>query len=285
VTGLAARLIASLLAVAPAPAPGARVVPREEILAAMQARKGYDPAATTNGARFQAEVLLDLLRASLTREPEGGFLFFSHEDWFRAYAERLGRTAEEAPLFMRLSWQHGQDMEVDARAGRVIDRVLEGPPPLVAANVRIGWPESRGGPSRYSYEDHLSIPKLRVTNERMITYRLLDFGDRVAYEEVEGLRGRPIEGFLGLLFDLMGEGHVLWSRMTVSPDGLQINHARAGKGPFRIESTITVFPDGRVQKDLPSERADLPALEERLLRPVRIRFLPMDREHAPGEGR
>jgi hypothetical protein len=267
---------------APAGAAGARHVPRAEILAAMRARQGYDPAATTNGARFQAEVVLDLLRASGAREPDGGLLFFSHEDWFLAYLERTGRRAESAPLFMRLAFEYGQDMEVDARAGRVIDRVIEGPAPLLAANVRIGWPESRSGRSHYSYEDHLSVPKLRVTNERMITYRLLDFGDRVAYEEVEGLRGRPIEGFLGFLFDLVGEGHVQWSRMTISPDGLQISHARAAKGPFKIESTVTVFPDGRVQKDLPADRPDLSALEKRLLQPMKIRYLPLDRVHAPG---
>ena len=46
-----------------APPSGARLLSRAEILAAMRTCEGYDLTATTNGARFQAEVLLHLLRA------------------------------------------------------------------------------------------------------------------------------------------------------------------------------------------------------------------------------
>jgi hypothetical protein len=261
----------------------ARVVSRAEILAAMRSCQGFDPTATTNGPRFQAEVLLHLLREGQAKDPEAGHLFVDHRDWFAAYLERTGLAAEEAPLFMRLAHEHGQDLEVDARPGRVIESVIEGPPPRLAANVRIGWPAKKGGKDRYSYDDKLAVPDLRVTNERVLVYRLLDYGDVVVYDAVEGLRGRPTEGFLGLLFDLIGEGSVRWSRMTISEDGLQVSRARATKGPFRVESTITVFPDGRVEKDLPSGRADLLALERRLLLRRTIRYLPLDRERAPAE--
>jgi hypothetical protein len=281
VPSLAALLLLPALAATPAPASGARVVSRPEILAAMRARQGYDLTATTNGARFQAEVILDLLRGSSA--PEGPFLFVGHADWFLSYLERTGLEAAKAPLFMRLAHEYGQDLEVDARAGRVIERVTEGPPPRLAANVRIGWPSARGAKDRYSYDDTLAIPDLRVTNERVLVYRLVDYGDMVAYDEVDGLRGRPTEGFLGFLFEMIGEGSIRWSRMAISADGLQVSRARATKGPFRVESTITVFPDGRVEKDLPAGRKDLAPLEKRLLEARRIRYRPFDRERAPGE--
>jgi len=218
VSSFAALLLVAIQAAAPS---GARVVPREEILAAMRSRQGYDLTATTNGARFQAEVLLELLRPSRARDPGGALLFLGHAAWFAAYLERTGLAADSAPLFMRLGDQYRQDLEVDARPGQVVEQV--------------------------TYDDTLAIPDLRVTNERIITYRLLDFGDLVAYDEVGGLRGRPTEGFLGVLFDLIGEGSIEWSRMAISADGLQVSRARASKGFFRVESSITVFPDGRVE--------------------------------------
>jgi len=244
--------------------------------------EGFDPTATTNGARFQAAVLLHLLRANRARDIEESLLFISHDDWFAAYLERTGLRAESAPLFVRLAHEYGQDMEIDGRRDRVVERVLAGPDPLLAANVTIGWPATRGK-DRYSYEDKLSVPDLKVTNERIMSYYLLDYGDVVVYDEVEGLRGRPTEGVLGVLFDLIGEGRVQWNRMAISADGLQVSRARAVKGLFRVESTVTVFPDGRVEKDLPAGRADLLPVERRLLQPRKLRYRPRDRQRAPME--
>ena len=283
VSSLAALVLLPAFAIPAATPAGARAVSRSEILAAMRNRRGYDLTATTNGARFQAEVLLDLLRASRARDPYVTPLFIGHVEWFAAYLERTGLGAESAPLFMRLAHEYGQDLEVDARADRVIEKVVEGPAPLLAANVTIGWPPSDGKGSRYSYEDTLSVPDLKVTNERVITYHLLDCGDFVAYDEIEGLLGRPTEGFLGLLFNLIGEGTVHWSRMTIASDGLQVSRTRAGKGPFNVETSITVFPDGRVEKDLPPGRSDLVSLEKKLLLPRKVRYRPLDRDRAPAE--
>ena len=249
----------------------------------MEARQGYDLTATTNGARFQAEVLLDILRASRARDPDGPPLFIGHAEWFAAYLERTGLRPESAPVFNRLAYEYGQDLEVDARADRVIEKVIEGPVPLLAANVTIGWRPSSSKRNRYSYEDKLAVPDLKVTNERVITYRLLDYGDVVAYDEIEGLLGRPTEGFLGLLFNLIGEGNVHWSRMTIAADGLQVSRARAGKGPFKVETSVTVFPDGRMEKDVPAGRPDLKSLEQRLLLARKVRYRPLDRARAPAE--
>jgi hypothetical protein len=264
------------LALVLALAGASRAVPPDEILAAMRESRGFDPSATANAGRLQAEVLLRLARRARERDPAGGPLVIGHAEWFRAYMDYAGVTAEGAPLFVRLAHEHGQDAEVDYRTGRVIERVT-GPEPLLAANVRVFWPPAPGRPDRYSFEDAASTPRLKVTNHRVITYRLLDLGERIVLAELEGLTGRPTTGLLALLFRVIGEGQVVESRMAVSPDGLQITWARARKGFFEVSSTVTVQPDGRAEKGLPPGRPDLEALAARLKEPLRIRFRPLER--------
>jgi hypothetical protein len=257
------------------PAP-ARPIAQEQILEAMRASQGFDPTATTNGARFQAEVLLRLCRAARARDPQGGPLFLGHAEWFAAYLARTGLAADKAPPFVRLPYDYAQDMVVDYRMDRVLREVTTGPTPALALNVTIWWPTARGRPTQYSYEDALSTPQLKVTNSRVIRYRLLDFGDMVAFEEIEGLLGRPTSGVLGLLFKVIGEGHVEENRMAISADGLQIARARAKKAFFEVVSTVTVYPDGRTEKDLPTGRPDLVDIEARLKRPLKASFLPLE---------
>jgi hypothetical protein len=270
--GLLALLLSS-------PVPGAaRPVSQAEILEAMRASRGFDPTATTNGARFQAEVILRLARQARARDPQGPPLFLGHEEWFAAFLARTGLSAEKAPAFVRLPHEFGQDMDVDYRADRVFREVTEGPRPELALNVRIWWPLSRDRPSHYSYDDTLSTPQLRVTNSRLITYRLLDFGDLVAFQEIEGLLGRPTSGVLGLLFKVIGEGRVEENRMAIASDGLQIARARARKAFFEVATTVTVYPDGRTEKDLPPGRRDLLEIEAKLKRPWKASYQPLARD-------
>ena len=100
--------------------PDARLVSREEILEAMRQSQGYELTATANGARLQAEVLLRLIEEAQARDPEGPPLFLGREEWFTAFLGRTGLAAEKAPLYVRLAHEHGQDMEVDYRIGRVL---------------------------------------------------------------------------------------------------------------------------------------------------------------------
>lgn len=264
----ATALAAMIFAAAPVDA-APRPVERDEILEAMRRSVGYDLKATTNGARLQAEVILSLARAAASRDPERRPFLLGHGEWFSAYLERTGLTAEKVPLYVRLAYEHGQDVVVDYRAEEVLEATGREHPDLTA-NVVISWPPS--GPRRYSYEDALATPRLKVTNERVIRYRLVSLGDLVLYDEIEGLRGRPTTGLLGLLFDLIGEGHVVESRMIVTPDGLQIARARARKAFFEVASTVTVHPDGRTEKGLPPDRRDLLALESRLKTPLGLRY-------------
>jgi hypothetical protein len=269
-------LIAFLLPLAAVAAPlaGTPRVPREAILEAMRDVRGYDVTATTNGARFQSEVLLLLVRAAAGRDPERRPLTIDHDDWFQAYLERAGVSAEGAPLFVRLSHQYRQDMQVDFRPERVFRAPRAGPAPQAALNVCIWWPDGSGAPDSYSYEDALSTPHLKVTNERVISYRLLDFGDQIAFDDIHGLRGRPTTGALGVLFQVIGEGSIVDNRMAIAADGLQVARARARKFMIEVSSTVTVFMDGKTVKDVPPGRTDLAEIERRLRRPI-------DLDHPP----
>ncbi|MFQ6113535.1 MAG: hypothetical protein ACE5NG_05530 [bacterium] len=251
-----------------------RIVARQEILEAMQQQQGYDPTATTNVARFQAQVLLYLIRSAREREPEGPPLFMDHTDWFFAFLEKNNITVAQAPTFALLSYQHKQDQLVEYRSQRVIKKVQKGPKPIVAANVKVFWTKEPGRPSKYSFHDTLSTPNLKVTNHRLITYRLLEFEDMIVIDDIHGLTGRPTSGILGLLFRVIGEGRAVQSRFTISRDGLQINRSQVRKGHFEVTETVTVQPDGNTQKGLPPGRPDLLTLEARLKRPLRIKYLP-----------
>lgn len=256
--------------------PDRYVVLRSEIVQAMRESQGYDVTATTNGARFQSEVLRRLAGSSRARDPRQLPLYIDHREWFQAYLERTGLGADSAPVFIRLAHDYGQDMLVDYRRERVVDAVAPGPPLELALNVCIWWPEGRNRPGKYSYEDLLSKPQLKVTIERALSYRLLDFGDMTVFHDLQGLRGRPTSGVLGLLFRLIGEGRVTENRMAISADGLQVCRARAQRAFFEVVSTVTVYPDGRTEKDLPSARPDLAALEARLKQPLKLTHPPVE---------
>ena len=237
--------------------PGYQVVSRAEIVEAMRQCDDYDPTATTNGARFQGEMILYLAQKARARDPQGLPLFIGYENWFQAFMEVTARAEDAMPQYAQLSYQHKQNMEVDYRVDRVIREIVEAPTPELAVNVRIWWEDQPGKPDRYSYMDTLSTPHLKVTNQRVMTYRLLDFGNWVAYDEIKGLTGRPTSGILGFLFRIIGEGRILQTRMAISKDGLQFNRATAKKGFIKRIDTVTVYPDGKMEKDIPPDRPDL----------------------------
>jgi len=251
---------------------GARVVEREEILQAMQQSRGYEVTATTNGPRFQSEVILRLVAAAEARDPRGRQpLFIGHREWFDAYLQRTGLTRASAPQYARLADEYEQDSIVDFRREKVIAGTPAVNAPLRAANVCMWWAKRENGPESFSYEDLLATPHLKVTNERVITYRLLEYGDMTVFNEITGLRGRPTSGVLGMLFQVIGEGSVVESRVAVARDGLQITRARARKLLIEVATTVTVAPDGRTEKDVPAGRPDLAPITARLEQPLRLR--------------
>ena len=252
--------------------PGYQVVSRAEIVEAMRQCGDYDPTATTNGARFQGDMILYLAQKARERDPQGLPLFIGYENWFQAFMEVLARTENAMPQYARLSYQYKQITEVDYRVDRVIRKIVKAPTPELAVNVRVWWKDQPGKPDRYSYLDTLSTPNLKVTNQRVMTYRLLDFGDWVIYDEIEGLTGRPTSGILGFLFRIIGEGRIVQTRMAISKDGLQINRATAKKGFIKRIDTVTVYPDGKMEKDVPPDRPDLLELTNLITQPLEIEY-------------
>jgi hypothetical protein len=278
-------LAVALAGAAPAAAgdapPRWREVPQERLVQAMGEVRSYDPTATSNGPRLQADVVLALAREAQAQDPERRPLFIGHREWFLAFLARTGLTPETAPLYVRRPYEVGQDLVVDFREERVVEAVVKGGTPQIAANVWISWARVPGKPGEYSYDDTLSSPTLRVTQKRLITYRLLDYGDRRWYAHIEGLHGRPTSGALGVLFDLIGEAQVVESRSAVAEDGAQVVRGRARKWGIDRTETVTVWPNGHADRGVPPGRADLAALEARLREPLAVRFRPMPA--VPGE--
>ena len=258
--------------------PSRRAVPVERLLEAMKQVRAYELTATANGPRLQADVVLALVHEAQARDPERRPLLIGHREWYDAFLARTGLPPSKAPLYVRRPHEVGQDLVVDYRRETVVESVLQGPAPRAVANVRISWERSPGTPDEYSYDDMLSNPHLRVTQKRLITYRLVDYADRLWHAEVAGLHGRPTSGALGLIFDLIGEARVQESRSAFLPDGTQVVRGRASKWGFDRTETMTVWPDGHADKGVPSGRRDLLALEARLLEPLAIRFRPLPRQ-------
>jgi hypothetical protein len=244
-------------------------VPFEDVKGAIAESRAYDILATTNGGRVQAEALIRLARWAQETRPEGPPLLVGHDEWFRALLLVAGVPASN---YARQAWLHKQDVVMEYRPSRVIRQVIQGPSPRMALDVTISWPAAAGAPSEYSYEDTLSTPHLKVTCKRVIRYRLLDFGDMIVFDRMEGLTGRPTTGALGLLFSVLGEGRIVEYRMAIAPDGTQVSRGRARKAFFEVATTVTVRPDGRSEKGVPPDPR-LRALEQRLSVPIEIRYV------------
>ncbi len=252
-------------------------VPRSEVARVMQiARRAYgeyDIIATTNWTRFQSVFFLELVRRAQQRAPAGGVLFIRPDDLFFEFlaVADLTEKPDSAPQHRLLAYQYEQGIQLEYRPGGIVEAVESGPQPILAVNVRVAWYDRPDGSSKYSLVDTLSVPKLKVTNHQVITYRLVDFGSMVAYDQIEGLSGRPLSGLLGALFKLIGEGSVKWSRFSFSEDGLQVVRAKAKK-IFSKTATVTIYPDGRAEKDVPADRPDLAEIADRLERNMNVAY-------------
>lgn len=252
-----------------------RRVTQAELVEAMNQVNGFDPTATTNGARFQAEVMFELVNTIADSGRLDKAMFITPEDWFRAFLVKTHLTEETAPQYVKLAHQHQQYMWVDARFDEVIEEVEEGERPVMALNVIFGWLDEPGVEEEYAYQDTLSTPNLNVTNHRVITYRLLNFGDRFFFDQIDGLTGRPTTGLLGFLFRLIGEGRVVVTGIAISEDGLQVVRGTAKKAFMGVTTTATIQPNGQSEKDVPEDRPDLSALEALLEKPFEMAYKPL----------
>ena len=258
-----------------------RVVPRAEIVRAMAAQRsqGYELRATANGARFNAGVLLDVAGAARRRDPGRTPLVLDHRDYFAAFLAVTGLSRDEAPTYVKIAFDHREDQYVDYRSERVLAEVVEGPEPQLALNVVGGW---RGPPPSYTYEDREATPPLRVTRERVTSYRLLDLGgERILLDEIQGVSGRALGGLLGLLFRFVGDAHAVRSFLGFSADGWQVTVTTGRKG-VSITTSATVDPAGRGEKGVPRDASRLREIERALREPFRARYAPLRAEEPLG---
>lgn len=244
----------------------------EQLRNAMRRHGDYDVKATMNAARFGAEVVLELAREAQSQHPDAGPLVIRQDDWFDAYLEVAGITADDAPIGAKMAFQHQQDMQIEYRRNRVLATTPDSTAPPTALAIQAWW---RDGPDTYGYKDSLSIPPLKVSFERVITYRLLDFGDMIVYDSMTGMAGKPTTGAWGVLFSIIGLAQILQSRLAVSDDGLQLLRVSGKKWGFPKSSTVTIQRDGRGASGAPKKRPDLKPIETRLQAPLQIHYAPM----------
>lgn len=260
----------------------ADTVTRQALGRAMRAARvapesDYSLLATTNSVRFQSAVLVRLIESALLTDPRGGTFFVPHDALWREFllAAGLGPGEEhKAPIGRQLAYEYHQGIEVTyGPPGDIVKRVKQGPPPLIAANVRLEWPDRPDGIRKYSSIDTLSVPQLKVTNHQVQTFRFLVFKDMTVLDDIKGISGRPLSGLLGTIFKLIGEGNADFARFSISTDGLQILRTKASR---MISKTVTgtIHPDGVAQNGVPDGRNDLTALEDRLKQPLEFEYFP-----------
>lgn len=221
---------------------------------------GYDTTATTNQSRFVAEFLLRLA-AHPGAQSQSGRFEIRPERFIAAWLEATGTRPENVPETMARVLEYGQRFVVDVAPDARI--AVDGAAPRRTLAVRVGWPAGELSPSHYSFVDALSDPEVRVRHERVITYLLLDFGDWVAFERIEGVSVRPTSGARGSLAGVFGMADIRSTRLAIAADGLQLLRTEARK-LFRFTHLSTISPDGSAERGVPNARPDLEALAARL---------------------
>lgn len=275
--GLAA---VGLPAAAQSPWDGARAVSGGEVLAAMrrQQAQGYPLQPIANAVRLQVGVFLDLCDRAAASDALRRPLRVGHREWFDSWLTVTGVAPQDAPNFVTVPFRYGEDFLLDYRMENVIARVEEGPAPRRAVNVKAGWPATPGAPKHYSYEDRSASPVIEATHEQVNSYRILDYGELIVYDDIRGVTGRATSGPLGLIFSVIGKASAVQTRFAMAADGTQVSRTTAHKG-LTITQTVTIDTEGRVLQGLPEGRGDLEAIEQRLMMPLRVVYVPMD--HAP----
>ncbi len=266
-----AMAVAVLVAV-PAFAQSVHVVPRAELVAAMSAEraKDYEICATANAARFNAAVIIAVARVAQARGHAP--IVLDHRDYYEAFNATAGCDA--IPVFIEKAHTHREDQYVDARREKVLKRVKtpNAERPVFAANVVAGW---TGGQPRYSYEDLRSDPQLRVTHERITSYRLLTFGTNdeiLLFDDIHGISGRALSGALSLIFRAFGDG--IADRAWIHIVGREQVTVSKGHKFFIYPPpvTATVDRDGRATDEVPEH---LKKYAARLKKPFDAEYVPM----------
>lgn len=246
-------------------------VPREEILLAMRGHGAYNVTTSTTSTRFGAEALLAIVRRRQQQSPASTELFIDQADWFAAHLAIAGVPYAEMSAAARAGFEHHQDFLVDY-GPQVVEQAVEGSMPIMALDVTLSWPDSEGVASNFSYRDTLSVPRVDVYNDRVIRVKLLQYDDMLVFDQVTGISVRPI-GFLSGLFAVLGKPDLKQSRIGVTADQWQVMRGQVKVFPgISKTATAMIEPGGRGHEAGPPERPDLAVLEERMKRPLKLRY-------------
>ena len=249
-------------------------VSAEDLRTAMgkEAAWEYNLMVTTTATRFATAVILDLVAQARSERPTGPPLLLHYDDWYESYRLTVGLDSSEVPDFIALQREYHQSRYIDYRHDGTRITVKKGPEPEQVIHVMSGWPPGDGVPERYTFVDSAASPTMRVTSKRWISYWLLQYSDMIVQDKVEGIGGRPLEGALGTVFKLLGDGRAVQARFAVSDDGLLVTYATAAKSIFKVHPTTVTSPDGVVQKDIPKDRDDLREIEKRLKQKLDVKY-------------
>ena len=154
----------------------------------------------------------------------------------------------------------------------MVSRVKKARQPELALNVTLQWPSTPSTPREFSYEDTDSVPPLKVMIDRVMRFRLLDFGDMMVFDEIEGLKGRATSGIKKFVRTVS----IKQVGMIVAPDGSVVVRLRAKKWFIPLPaSTGTISPDGRMVEGIPEGQPNLLLLEEQLKQPLKVEYVEM----------
>jgi hypothetical protein len=217
-----------------------------ETAMAEQAALGYNLLASTNSSRFETAVLLAIARSAMADGAEGPPLLLHHGDWYEAYRSVMELEHEDVPEYISLANEFGQDRIIDFHPARTKIEIKEGFEPDRVVRVKVGWPDAPGTPDRYTFTDTTTSPNLRITNRQRISYWLLDYGNFIVQDKIEGVQARPLGGALGTLF--------------------------SKKGPFKVQPLTLTYPDGTVETEFPPDRHDLLQLTYRVKLPLEVEY-------------
>jgi len=261
----------------------ARWVSKEQIVAAMRRQQAqrYAIAAIANATRLQAGIFLELAGRAAENGPMRRPLRIGHQEYFDALLEVTGLTPDSIPTYIKVAHEFREDYLIDGRMENVIENVERGESPQRALNVKVGWPQSTDAPTSYSYEDKSTQPHVEVTHQQVSSYRVLDFGGIMVYDEIRGVTGRATSGVFGAIFSLLGKAKAVETRFAFADDGVQLSLTTAKK-LLTITQPVTIYPDGTVRAGVPPGRPDLVQLKNAMKKlDFKIVYVPFDMSPVP----
>lgn len=229
----------------------------------------YDPTATTNGVRYQIDVIAYLLEneTGQDQEPQGERLplLIGYKEWYLAF-KSVHCQVRDVPEYVERANEFEQNLVVDYDRDKVIRDTSDAGNLEIAANITLFWDSEK---ESVSYKDLESKPPLKIIYDRIITYRLLKYRDDnlVVCDQVRGLRGKALKGFLRIF----GKAHMIQYRTLPVKDGPQYVSVelRKFRWLFGAKTDLTITPDGETLEGVPEK------VKQRLRRKIKLQYEPL----------